>query len=158
MTWRGKLLVFVGALLLANLFLMSVASASTDRVTVIKLTSKTVESQFVDVAPTGGAPTLGDQFVFSDNLFAGGTKVGIDGGACTAVRVQHAPAVFQCQVTARLHDGDLTAQGFATQQATNTYAITGGTGRWRNAGGQAVVVSVSETVSKITIYATNLGD
>jgi hypothetical protein len=37
------------------------------------------------------------------------------------------------------------------------FAITGGTGRWRNAGGQVVVRDVSETESDITLFISDLG-
>jgi allene oxide cyclase-like protein len=157
---RWKALIFLTALLLTLSF-VSFASAHTDNVTVLHLTSRQVESQFVDVAPlagpTGGPPSLGDSFVFSENLFRDGRRVGFDGGACTFVRVEHPPGALQCLVTARIGGDQLTVQGFAFEQPTNVFAITGGTGRWRNAGGQAVVREVSETESRITLFISDLG-
>lgn len=43
----------------------------------------------MDVAPTGDQPSLGDSSVFSENLFRDGHKVGISGGVCTFVRLEH---------------------------------------------------------------------
>jgi hypothetical protein len=89
MSRRWKALIFLTALLAATLSFASFASARTDNVTVLHLTAVEVEGQFVDIAPTGGPPSLGDSFVFSDNLFRDGRRVGFDGGACTFVRVEH---------------------------------------------------------------------
>jgi hypothetical protein len=37
------------------------------------------------------------------------------------------------------------------------FAITGGTGRWRNAGGQAVSRDVNPTTSELTLFISDLG-
>jgi hypothetical protein len=60
--------------------------------------------------------------------------------------------------TAHLDQGDLTVQGLAFQQPTNVFGITGGTGRWRNAGGQVLVQDVLQPTSpQITAYVSDLG-
>jgi hypothetical protein len=154
---RWKAFVFLAALLVTTLSFASFASAHTDNVKVLHLTAVQVESNDVDVAPTGDQPSLGDHSVFSENLFRDGHKVGISGGVCTFVRLEHPPAALQCVVTARLGRDQLTVQGLAFDQPTNVFAITGGTGRWRNAGGQVVVRSVSDTVNKLTLFISDLG-
>jgi hypothetical protein len=60
-------------------------------------------------------------------------------------------------VTARLGGEELTVQGITFDQPTNVYAITGGTGRWRNAGGQALVRQTSQTEARITLFISDLG-
>ena len=155
---RWKALIFLTALLAATLSFASFASARTDNITVLTYTARQVEFHFVDIAPTGGPPSLGDTIVFSNDLYQGGRKVGFDGGACTAVRTQHHPAAFHCVATAHLSDGDRTVQGFTLNQPTNTYAITGGTKRWRNAGGQVVVRTINQTTLKITAYVSDLSE
>jgi hypothetical protein len=56
----------------------------------------------VDAAPTGEAPSPGDAFVLSENLFRDGKKVGISGVVCTFVRVEHPPSAVECgQVVVR---------------------------------------------------------
>ena len=154
---RWKLFIFLAALLATTLSFDSFASAHTDNVKVLHLTAVQVESNDVDVAPTGDQPSLGDSSVFSENLFRDGHKVGISGGVCTFVRLEHPPAALQCVVTARLGRDQLTVQGLAFDQPTSVFAITGGTGRWRNAGGQVVVRSVSDTVNKLTLFISDLG-
>jgi hypothetical protein len=157
---RWKAFIFLAALLVTTLSFASFASAHTDNVKVLHLRGVQVESQFVDVAPTGGAdgpPSLGDAFVLSENLFRDGKKVGISGVVCTFVRVEHPPGAVECVITARLGSDQLTAQGLSFDQPRNVFAITGGTGRWRNAGGQVVVRDVSETESDITLFISDLG-
>jgi hypothetical protein len=111
----------------------------------------------VDVAPDGGAPSLGDYFVASEDLFRDGRKVGISGVVCTFVRVEHPPSALQCQITARIGADQLTLQGLSFDQPRNVLAITGGTGRWRNAGGQVVARDVSEGESAVTVFISDLG-
>jgi hypothetical protein len=154
---RWKAFIFLAALLATTLSFASFASARTDDVKVLHLTAIQVESQVVDVAPTGDQPSLGDSFVFSENLLRDGHKVGVSGGVCTFVRLQNPPAALQCVVSARLGGDQLTVQGLAFEQARNVFAITGGTGRWRNAGGQVVVREVSETENRLTLFISDLG-
>jgi len=154
---RWKALIFLTALLAATLSFASFASAHTDSVTVLHLTTVDVESHLFDVAPTGGPPSLGDTLVFSENLFRNGRRVGFTTGVCTVARVQHTPTAFQCQAIARIGGDQVTAQGLAFDQPSSVFAITGGTGRWRNAGGQAVSRDVSPTTSELTLFISDLG-
>jgi hypothetical protein len=154
---RWRVFIFLAALLGTTLSFASFASAHTDDVKVLHLRGVQVESQFVDVAPTGPQPSLGDSFVLSENLFRDGKKVGISGVVCTFVRLQHPPSAVECVITARLGSDQLTVQGLSFDQPRNVFAITGGTGRWRNAGGQVVVRDVSETESVITLFISDLG-
>ena len=105
---RWKALIFLTALLAATLSFASFASAQTDNVTVLRLTAVEVESHIVDVAPTGGPPSLGDTLVASDNLFRDGRRVGFDGVVCTIVRVEHPPTAFHCVATLRISGDQLT--------------------------------------------------
>ena len=154
---RWKALIFLTALLAATLSFASFASAHTDNVTVLRFTTVDVESHLVDVAPTDGPPSLGDTLVFTENLFRDGRRVGFDTGVCTVARAEHRPGAFQCQAIARIGGDQLTAQGLAFDQPSNVFAITGGTGRWRNAGGQAVSREISQTEEELTFYISDLG-
>jgi hypothetical protein len=107
--------------------------------------------------PPAPEPSLGDSFVLSENLLRDGRRVGISGVVCTFVRLGHPPSAVQCVITARLGSDQLTAQGLSFDQPRNVFAITGGTGRWRNAGGQVVVRDVSDTESDITLFISDLG-
>jgi hypothetical protein len=154
---RWRAFIFLATLLVTTLSFASFASAHTDDVKVLHLRGVQVESQFVDVAPEGPEPSLGDSFVLSENLLRDGHKVGISGVVCTFVRLQHPPSAVECVITARLGSDQLTVQGLSFDQPRNVFAITGGTGRWRNAGGHVVVRDVSETESDITLFISDLG-
>jgi hypothetical protein len=82
----------------------------------------------------------------------------------TAVRVTNAATasgVLQCLVTFSLPGGQITTQALNTvtngqfTTGTQTGAITGGTGRYRDASGQFAVDVLSETEANITFF---LGD
>jgi hypothetical protein len=154
---RWKAFIFLAALLVTTLSFTSFASAHTDNVTVLHLTGHEVESNEVDHNPASEAPALGDGFVLSENLLRDGHKVGISGVICTFVRLANPPSTLECVISARIGSDQLTLQGLAFDQPRNVYAITGGTGRWRNAGGQAVVRDLPTGDSDITLFISDLG-
>ena len=154
---RWKTFIFLAALLVTTLSFASFASAHTDNVKVLHLVGEQVEFNEVDHDPTSDEPALGDGFVLSENLLRDGHKVGISGVACTFVRLVNPPSALQCQISARIGGDQLTLQGLAFDQSRNVFAITGGTGRFRNAGGQVVVRDRSDTESDITLFITDLG-
>jgi hypothetical protein len=105
--------------------------------------------------------SLGDQQVFSDDVFAkkGGAKLGFDAGVCTIVRVTD-PKTFagtaQCVVTVSLAEGQIAAQGLVTfvgdeLPAPFDIAITGGTGAYKDAGGQVTVEELNATDTNLTL-------
>jgi len=124
---------------------------------VIRVLAREVDSADLDLGERGFS--LGDRFVFTDNLFRHGRRVGTDHGECVATRIQRQAASFQCTATAVLRGGQITAQGAVTfsedSSAPFRLAITGGTGRFRDAGGQAVV---RETGPRTTVLTFLLED
>jgi hypothetical protein len=154
---RWKAIVFLTALLATTLSFASFASAHTDDVKVLHLIGDEVEFNEVDHAPASEAPVLGDGFVLSENLLRDGRQVGVSGVVCTFVRLANPPSALECVITARIGSDQLTLQGLAFDQPRNVFAITGGTGRWRNAGGQAVVRDLPTGDSGITLFISDLG-
>jgi hypothetical protein len=146
------------ALLLAIVSLPAGAAPSSstkadgDGVEVIRVTAIDVQDTFLDLGEPGDS--LGDQSVFSQDLFRQGEKVGTAGAVCTLVRlVPMVSATAQCVATAKLPRGQITVQGlltFTDGPSTFRLAITGGTGRYRTAHGVAIVEEVSETRDRIT--------
>jgi hypothetical protein len=140
-------------------------SAGDDGAQSIELFAVTDQFAFIDADGSGEtAPTVGDQFVFSDNLFdhKGGTKVGTDGVSCTFVHV--APAAtptegtLQCVATVSLAGGQITIQGiFTTPLAENELpppfelAVTGGTGEYEGAEGHVTVEELNDTDANLTV-------
>jgi hypothetical protein len=144
------------AFLLAVVSLPAAAAPSATRsgdskVEVIRLISMTVEEVNLDLGEAGDS--LGDQFVFTDDLFRGGEKVGILGVVCTAVRAEADAFSIQCVGTAELPKGQITVHGLITfSEATEgepfEIAITGGTGKYRTAHG-VVTVTEGETEDQL---------
>jgi hypothetical protein len=118
-----------------------------------------IQNQFqsVDVAPTG--PSLGDEIVFSETLRRHGREVGTSGVVCTATEVTppYEVTTFQCVATLSLRRGQITLQGLVEIQGEGdmgpfTVAITGGTGAFRGAGGEARIRDVGPTTTVYKLF------
>jgi hypothetical protein len=108
---------------------------------VIHLTSTTANEGLVENPPTG--PSGGDRFFFREDLFRDGERVGRDAGECVIVETQGENAVANCVATLELPGGQITVQGlveFSDPQPPFTIAVTGGTGRYRDADGELTIV------------------
>lgn len=123
---------------------------------VLRLDAKEVASTFIDL----GDPDFsqGDQIAFTNDLLRGGTKVGEDGGWCIATRLTSAgAATFKCVGSNSLPGGQLTVQGLVTygpgeeiKDEPYFFAITGGTGRYKEAGGEVKIEEVSGEEFRLT--------
>lgn len=103
-----------------------------------------------DALPAG--PSLGDRLVYSaDILDRSGRLVGRDGVDCVTVRIDITASpdkqqTVQCVATIELFSqGQITAQSLA-QGTSNYFAITGGTGKFRNVRGEVLVEDVTPLV------------
>jgi hypothetical protein len=140
------LLLAVGSIMIASASSSPTSSSAADdnEVEVLRVTAAVVSEAFLDLDGSGeDNVTLGDQAVFTSNLFRNGKRIGLDGGFCTLVRL---PALFQCVGTNSLPGGQLTVQGlldygpdFANQGPFHL-AITGGTGRYKTAHGHVRLI------------------
>lgn len=119
--------------------------------------SKTVQFAGIDLGSPG--PSLGDQAVFSDDLFTdrNGSKVGSDGGVCTTVRQDKTTRTdtVQCLVTFSFQGGQIATQALLTLEngnftGTQTGPVTGGSGEFRGAGGEVTVKFFSNDEADIT--------
>jgi len=113
------------------------------------------EIDFAELDLGDPGPSLGDRFVFTDDLYRRDKRVGSDYGECVLARLnEDQSSVIQCVVTANFPGkGQITAQGivqFTEEEPDRPFrvAITGGTGKYRDAGG---VVIVNETVEPGTL-------
>jgi hypothetical protein len=126
------------------LFATGVASAHGGGKQTLRLVATELQSEFLDLGAPG--PSLGDELVFSESLEQHGRDVGMSGAVCT---VTHAMApydvlTYHCVGTLSLRRGQITLQGLIEVQGEDDpgpfiVAITGGTGAYRGAGGEAVV-------------------
>jgi hypothetical protein len=95
---------------------------------------------------------LGDEVVFHDQLFANGKQVGDDLGSCVVVALT--PELLNnCSMVIRLPGGDITGQ-FATTPgpAPKPLALTGGTGIYRNVGGEGTLVEFGNDTGTLTLH------
>ena len=116
----------------------------------LRLVAVEKQSEFIDLGRPG--PSLGDEFVFSEVLFERGREVGESGGVCVATQVvpPYTTLTFHCVATLSLRRGQITLQGLIEVQGEDdpgpfTAAITGGTGGFRCAGGEARIVDLGPT-------------
>ena len=153
-----KPVALIAALIIYPCVPVNADSADAPHGRVIRLVERVHDLTFQDNAPAG--PSIGDRLIFSSDLFdENGSLVGRDGADCVIVRIDTTadPAnqqVVQCTVSVQLADGQITAQGLA-QGTDNTFAITGGTGAYRGATGEAEAKDVVPLeLANITITLT----
>jgi hypothetical protein len=119
----------------------------------LKIVATETQSEFLDLGTPG--PSLGDELIISETLFRKGREVGTSGVVCTVTQAM-APydvLTFQCLATLSLKGGQVTLHGLIEVQGEDDpgpfrVAITGGTGKFRGAGGEATVRDVGDR----TIY------
>jgi hypothetical protein len=128
----------------AFLFATGVANAHGGGKQSLRLVATEVQSDFLDLGATG--PTLGDELIISESLARHGRDVGTSGVVCTITHAMppYDVVTFHCVATLSLRRGQITLQGLIEVQGEDDpgpfiVAITGGTGAYRGAGGEAVV-------------------
>jgi hypothetical protein len=115
----------------------------------LRLVGTEIQSEFLDLGDPG--PSLGDEIVFSEVLRERGREVGTSGGVCVATEAvpPYTSVTYHCVATLSLRRGQITLQGLVEFQGEEdmspfTVAITGGTGAYRGAGGEARIRPVSD--------------
>jgi hypothetical protein len=133
------------------------ASGQRDKTDTLRIVAVEIQSEFLDLGTPG--PSLGDELVFSETLFKNKREVGTSGVVCTVVQAipPYDVLTFHCVGTLSLRGGQITLQGLIEVQGEDdpgpfVVAITGGTGKYRGAGGEAKVRDVGE----VTIYKLRL--
>ena len=156
MSKRLTLGAATGLVLAAGGIAIGAASASSDASSdnressghVLRLVGKEVSSQYLDLGEADFSE--GDQFPFTNDLFRGDKKVGEDGGLCVVIRLtQEGASTLECHGVNSLPGGQITVQGMVTYGPTEEikadpydFAITGGTGKYRGAGGTVRIKEV----------------
>jgi hypothetical protein len=148
------------------------SSGSKDRTSVFHLVGRSVATAWLDLGDPGNS--LGDQLHFTSDLIqrprsgvgppppgAGAPqerKIGEDGGVCSIARIAADGATtYQCVGTNSLPLGQITSQGLVTygpteefRQKPYSFAITGGTGKYRAARGTVTIQEVSTEEYRLT--------
>lgn len=119
---------------------IAVASASgpnITRATTIRLVARGGTSTFVNVRHQK-RPGVGDQIILSQPVFSAAHPGQLAGHGYVTITLVGRPFVGQIHATLVLVGGDIDAAGI---EASNRFqlAVTGGTGRFQNARGQATV-------------------
>jgi hypothetical protein len=136
-------------------------SSDDGRTTAIHFIARTVDSAQLDLGTPG--LSLGDQAVFTDELFQDGRRLGEGHGVCTITRITGtAPSrtlTNECLITGMLPRGQITIQGAFTFPeggiaAPHKLAVTGGTDAYRTARGEVRVRQTSSTENEVTIRLT----
>jgi hypothetical protein len=99
---------------------------------------------------------LGDELTFHDQLFSNGKQVGDDLGSCVVVAVT--PEILaNCTAVFRPPGGNIAAQFTAIPgPAPKELALTGGTGRYRNVGGDGTLVEFGNGKGRLTLHVLSL--
>jgi len=142
---KQLLLTSTVAAIAAGIAAVSAPGTATADGNVIRIV-ELVEAQNVIRPPTGGP--VGTRYVFSSAIYdTAGNRIGRDGADC----VQTNPdGTFHCVISVVLSGGELTFQGIATGTDA-VFAITGGTGRFRNARGDAHAVDTEPGRAEVAI-------
>ena len=151
-------------LALGGVVAISAASqaAETSRQKARTLTFHVVFSPFSPIAANNerdpNSPfALGDEIVFHDQLYANGKQVGDDVGSCVIASNTPPELLANCSLVIRLPDGNLTGQFVAIQgPEPRQIALTGGTGRYRNAGGEGTLVEFGNGTGRMTLHVLSL--
>ena len=94
-------------------------------------------------------PSVGDERIFADSLLdAKGRKVGHDSGVCTFTSLT--PPEAACHITFFLPRGEIATQFLNAPPPRKVAAIAGGTGAYRAARGEAVMVEGPNQTGSVT--------
>ncbi|MGH2732558.1 MAG: allene oxide cyclase barrel-like domain-containing protein [Actinomycetota bacterium] len=152
---RAALIAIMIIGVLGSMALYSYAAVSEDDGRTFTLIAKNVQQEELDLGEHG--ESLGDQFIFSDDLFSEydkHDKVGSDGGYCVVVRVND-PSQAVCHSVLSLEKGQIVVEGLVDLDddlKKFTFAITGGTEAYRDASGELEVKLINEDKAELTVH------
>jgi len=100
---------------------------------------------------------LGDEIVAHDQLFSHGQHVGDDAFSCVIVSVPPDILLANCTGVFRLPGGTIAIQTTAVPgPKPKDLAVTGGTGIYRNVGGDGTLVEFGNGKGKLTMHVLSL--
>ena len=144
------------ALLAALAFVLSAtATAASSSAAMSSARTMKFKIAFHDVMLDLGkkGPSVGDERILADTLLdAKGKKVGHDAGSCTFTSL--APPEAACYIAFFLSDGQIAIQFLNAPPPRKVAAIVGGTGAYRRARGEAVIVESPNQTGTVTFRLT----
>ncbi|TDO46825.1 hypothetical protein EV643_110208 [Kribbella sp. VKM Ac-2527] len=139
----------------------ALAGGSSDGIEVLNLTAQTEQFAVIDVGTPGPVLGLGDQIISSDKVFRNGKAAGTDAVTCTVVKATAQTLTCNWVMTIALPEGLLTLQAMAdgptgppSEPTKITFAVTGGTGRFRSAHGSADITDNPGGTEQIAVRLT----
>jgi allene oxide cyclase-like protein len=145
-----RTLILFGAALAVGV--SQIASASGGGTHTLRLKAAFEQEAMVDAAPAG--ESLGDTQVGSGRLTdASGHPAGRFGFTCRWVNVTHDDAQELCTAWGLLgNGGQLELQGMSRRESDHhTWAVVGGTGRYRGVRGEASIVDLDPEHAALTL-------
>jgi hypothetical protein len=141
-SWKAVTLAAAILLLLGTLATVSIASAAPQtaehpKTQVLHFIAHQTSLEFIDLGKQGDSP--GDQLVETETLLQHGTQIGRDVLSCVAITVSAQGIDALCHGALILEGGQVEFQGETSFATPFTVAVTGGTGRYQNVGGQLTV-------------------
>jgi hypothetical protein len=142
--------VLVAALVLAATASAAAVHPSGTHANTINLVEahKELQPTLVDTGTPG--PSIGDLAIARDEvLFENGSPAGTSRQTCTLVDLASSPftSTFECAGSIALHDGTITTEGpFLPSTPEQDAAITGGTGAYKTARGEAVIRAKADQI------------
>ncbi len=101
--------------------------------------------------------SLGDELVSHDQLFSHARHVGDDAFSCVVVSVPPATTLANCTGVFRVPGGTIAFQTTAIPgPKPKDLALTGGTGTYRNAGGDGTLVEFGNGKGRLTLRVLSL--
>jgi hypothetical protein len=159
---KARLLVAAAVLALTAIGAYSATAVSADDDGDGARTLRLEERNLVETVLNLGEQELGvgTQFIETGDVYDDDNeRVGTAAAVCTLVLNRPESADAECQATLKLKNGQIAAQGlvrvlFADQFRPFRIAIVGGTGRYRDADGEARVEPHPDGTSDLTVRLT----
>lgn len=141
-SWKAITLTAAILLLLGTVATVSIASAAPQtakhpKIQVLHFITHETSFELIDLGKKGFSP--GDQAVETETLLQNGKQIGRDVLNCVAITVSAQGIDALCHGALILRGGQIQVQGETTFTTPFTVAVTGGTGRYQNVGGQLTV-------------------
>ena len=147
---KSELIALAAALTIVLPIAAAASRASASASQTIKFTVAFHDVQ-VDLGKKG--PSVGDERIFADSLLdAKGKKVGHDAGVCTFTTLT--PPEAGCSITFFLSGGEIATQFLNAPPPRKVAAIVGGTGIYRGASGEAVIIEGPKQTGTIIFRLT----
>jgi hypothetical protein len=141
-SWKTVTVAAAILVLLGTVSAVSIASAAPPtaehpKTQVLRFIGHQTSLELIDIGKKGDSP--GDQAVETETLLQHGRRIGRDVLNCVASTVSAQGIDALCHGALILQGGQIQFQGETTFATPFTVAVTGGTGRYQNVGGQLTV-------------------